>query len=261
LITPKSPQPDNYIKSQFGATVLHESYQKNSPLNLGEDDVLRQYSELVRRIACHMKARMPASVQLEDLIQAGMIGLLEASRKYDASRGASFETYAGIRIKGSIVDELRRGDWAPRSVHRNARQIADAINTIEAEKGRDASDREVAMALGMELDEYFTAMQDALSCRLFSLDELTGDDELQLEGGGSPFEGVQEAAFQKYLAGEIERLPERERLVLALYYDEELNLKEIGEVLGVSESRVSQIHSQATLRLRSRMQEWNGNLQ
>lgn len=261
MITPKSPYSDSYTKPAQGLIASYDGNSVNSPLKLSEEAVLQQYSELVRRIASHMKARMPASVQLEDLVQAGLIGLLEAARKYDASRGASFETYAGIRIKGSIVDELRRGDWAPRSVHRNARQIADAINNIEAEKGRDASDREVAMALGMDLDEYFTAMQDALNCRLFSLDELTGDDELQLEGGGSPFEGVQEEAFQKFLAGEIERLPERERLVLALYYDEELNLKEIGEVLGVSESRVSQIHSQATMRLRSRMQDWNGGLQ
>ena len=252
MISPKTPY-GNASGYENGAVAFDSS--------LPEDIVLTQYAELVRRIASHMKARMPASVQLEDLIQAGMIGLLEAARKYDVTRGASFETYAGIRIKGAIVDELRRGDWAPRSVHRNARQIAEAIHHIESEKGRDATDREVAEMLDMSLDEYYTAMQDAMSCRLFSLDELTGDAEFQLDGGGSPFEGLQEAAFQGFLAKQIEHLPERERLVLALYYDEELNLKEIGEVLGVSESRVSQIHSQATLRLRSKMQDWTGELQ
>lgn len=220
-----------------------------------------QYAELVRRIASHLKARMPASVQLDDLIQAGMVGLIEASRKYDASRGASFETYAGIRIKGAMVDELRRGDWAPRSVHRSARQIAAAINAVEAEKGGGATDREVAAILGMSIEEYHEAAQDAISCRLFSLDELTGDDGFQLDGGGSPFEGVQKESFQRFLTEEIERLPERERLVLALYYDEEMNLKEIGEVLGVGESRVSQIHSQAMLRLRGRLQDWKMELQ
>ncbi len=215
-----------------------------------------QYAELVRRIASHLKARMPSSVQLDDLIQAGMVGLIEASRKYDPSRGASFETYAGIRIKGAMVDELRRGDWAPRSVHRSARQIAEAINKVEAEKGGDATDREIATSLSITIEEYHEAAQDAISCRLFSLDELTGDETFQLEGGGSPFEGVQKESFQEALTKEIEHLPERERLVLALYYDEDLNLKEIGEVLGVGESRVSQIHSQAMLRLRARMKDW-----
>lgn len=240
---------DLYHKQPLGTQAVPESI------------VLDNYAELVRRIASHMKARMPASVQLEDLIQAGMIGLLEAARKFDSSRGASFETYAGIRIKGAILDELRKGDWAPRSVHRSAREISGAIHTIEAEKGRDATDREVAEALGMNLDEYYSAMQDALGCRLFSLDELTNDDELQLEGGGTPYEGVQQEAFHRDLVEQIEKLPERERLVLALYYDEELNLKEIGEVLGVSESRVSQIHGQAMMRLRAKMQDWRGGLQ
>lgn len=223
---------------------------------------VEDYAPLVKRIAHHMMMRMPASVQVDDLIQAGMIGLLEASRKYDGSRGASFETYAGIRIRGAIVDEMRRGDWAPRSVHRNARRVSDAISQIEAREGRDASDAEVAQEMGVDRDEYYKMLKDTSSSRLFSYEETFADDDDQgFENDVSmplvtPLEGVSRDALKQSLAAAITQLPERERLVLALYYDEELNLKEIGQIIGVSESRVSQIHSQAALRLRSRLQEW-----
>src|SRR6187431_625088 len=128
---------------------------------------IEDYAPLVKRIAFHMMMRMPASVQVDDLIQAGMIGLIEAAQKYDSSKGASFETYAGIRIRGSIVDEMRRGDWAPRSVHRNSRRIAQAIKAVEARTGRDARDIEIAAELEVELDEYFAMLQDSNSSRLY----------------------------------------------------------------------------------------------
>ncbi|WP_269777867.1 RNA polymerase sigma factor FliA [Marinimicrobium alkaliphilum] len=239
---------------------MYDKTQQSSPGIRVED-----YAPLVKRIAHHMMLRMPACVQVDDLIQAGMIGLLEAAQKYDASRGASFETYAGIRIRGAIVDEMRRGDWAPRSVHRNARRIAKAINTVEARSGRDAQDAEVADELGVALDEYFSMIQDANASRLFSYEETFGDDASHVDRGetltqhANPFEGIQRDALKQSLAQAITQLPERERLVLALYYDEELNLKEIGQVLGVSESRVSQIHSQAAARLRTRLADWRGN--
>lgn len=227
---------------------------------------VEDYIYLVNRIAHHIMARMPSSVQVEDLIQAGMIGLLEAAQKYDASKGASFETYAGIRIRGAIVDEMRRGDWAPRSVHRNARRITDAISQLEASLGREARDNEVAAALDISLDEYHDILRDSTSTRLFSLEETFEDDESRLTGSGSslsepllgPAEGVHRQALQAALSRAIEGLPEREQLVLSLYYDRELNLKEIGMVLGVSESRVSQIHSQAAMRLRARLGDWSG---
>ncbi len=239
-------------------------YEQTHDATLAENSGLRveDYADLVKRIAQHMVARMPASVQVDDLIQSGMIGLIEASKKYDASRGASFETYAGIRIRGAIVDEIRRGDWVPRSVHRNARRISETISHIEAKLGRDAKDSEVAEAMGVELDEYYAMSSDALSGRLFSIDEsYNGEETSIVEQTESPafqhpFEGVQSDALKKSLVNAIEQLPERERLVLSLYYDEELNLKEIGEVLGVSESRVSQIHSQAALRLRAKLKDW-----
>lgn len=223
---------------------------------------IEQYAPLVKRIAHHMMMRMPASVQVEDLIQAGMIGLIEASQKYDASKGASFETYAGIRIRGSIVDEMRRGDWAPRSVHRNARRVQEAISQVESKTGRDATDQEVAAQMDVSMEEYHSILQDSTSTRLFSYEEAVGDDDSRVvqdshQGATqSPLQGLQKDDLRKSLAEAIKSLPEREQLVLALYYDEELNLKEIGQILGVSESRVSQIHSQAALRLRGRLQDW-----
>jgi len=227
---------------------------------------VEEYAPLVKRIAHHMMMRMPACVQVEDLIQAGMVGLIEAAQKYDASKGASFQTYAGIRIRGSIVDEMRRGDWAPRSVHRNGRRVSEAIANVEARHGRDANDQEVAEELGVSMSEYHAMLNDSASSRLFSFEESYGDDDSDSLGPDNismaftpPQERFQKESLKQSLAQAITQLPERERLVLALYYDEELNLKEIGQIIGVSESRVSQIHSQAALRLRSRLSDWQAN--
>ena len=223
---------------------------------------IEDYAPLVKRIAYHMMLRMPASVQVDDLIQAGMIGLIEASQKYDASRGASFETYAGIRIRGAIVDEMRRGDWVPRSVHRNARRVSQAVAAVEARTGRDASDSEVAAELGVSLNEYFEMLQDSNGSRLFSYEETFGEEDSNIDATehssafASPLDGLQRDGMKSALVKAIAQLPERERMVLALYYDQELNLKEIGLVLGVSESRVSQIHSQAAARLRNKLVGW-----
>lgn len=225
-----------------------------------QEQLINRYAPLVKRIAYHLLARLPASVQVEDLMQAGMIGLLEASRKYDAGKGAGFETYAGIRIRGAMLDEVRKGDWAPRSVHRNTRMVTDAIRAVEARTGRDAKDSEVAAELELSLDEYYGILGDTMGSRLFSFDDLMEGGEHGLEESGShelePGRGLEDERFRKALADAIANLPERERLVLSLYYDEELNLKEIGEVLGVSESRVCQLHSQCAARLRARLAEW-----
>lgn len=221
------------------------------------DALVQEHMPLVKKIALHLMARLPDHIQLEDLMQSGMVGLLEAASKYEPTQGASFETYAGIRIRGAIVDEIRRGDWVPRSVHRNARRISEAIQRVEAREGRDARDGEVAEELGMSVEAYHQAASDSTSGRLFSLEDLTERSETvndQLPGEG-PEQSLQDADFRSALANEIEQLPERERTVLALYYQEELNLREIGAVLEVSESRVSQIHGQAAARLRSRMLE------
>lgn len=224
-------------------------------------ELVEQYAPLVKRIARHLMARLPSSVVLDDLIQAGMVGLLEALKKYDPCKGASFETYAGIRIRGAIIDEVRRGDWTPRSVHRNGRRVSEAIARVEARTGRDALDAEVAAELGVPLSEYHNLLQDSSDSRLFSFDELSesGDDTVGEQFAGDdpgPEDSTQGGVFKSALAQAIQNLPEREKLVLALYYDEELNLKEIGQVIGVTESRVSQIHSQAAARLRTRLKDW-----
>jgi RNA polymerase sigma factor for flagellar operon FliA len=220
--------------------------------------LLERYSPLVKRIAHHLIGRLPSNVQVDDLIQAGLIGLLEAARGYDATKGASFETFAGIRIRGAMIDEVRRGDWAPRSVHRNARRVQEAINRVGKRLSRDPNDQEIAAELGVSLSEYHTIAQDSLCSKIFSFDDLGDDDDdnpiARVAGSEpSPEQRVQQESMRQQLAAAISQLPERERLVLALYYDEELNLKEIGLVLGVSESRVSQIHSQAALRLRAKL--------
>ncbi len=221
------------------------------------NDMVEQHAPLVKRIACHLINKLPASVQLEDLIQAGMIGLLEASRNYDENQGASFETYAGIRIRGSMLDEIRKNDWAPRSVHRKARMVAQAVRDIEHAQGRDARDTEIAETLEMNLDEYYKILQDNSYHKVLSFEDMGIGDESMLDnvsdGGPGILDGLQREDVRRVVAEAIAGLPERERLVMALYYDEELNLREIGAVMGVSESRVSQIHSQAVIRLQARM--------
>ena len=233
----------------------------NSGFEVGsQDEVVEKYAPLVKRIAYHLLGRLPPSVQIDDLIQSGLIGLLDAARNYDPTQGASFETYSGIRIRGAMLDEIRKGDWAPRSLHRKVREITRAVAEIEAEFGRDARDAEVAERVGATLDDYYKTLQDANGYRIFSFEDLPTKDEGMSEGLTQripePLENVQCDKFKEALAKAIASLPERERLVMSLYYKEELNLRETGEVLGVSESRVCQVHSQALIRLRARLTDW-----
>lgn len=222
--------------------------------------ILEKHATLVKRIAHHLVARLPDSVLVDDLIQAGMIGLLEAAKNFDGTKGASFETYAGIRIRGSMLDEIRKGDWTPRSVHRNARMIADKISILESELGRDVKDTEVAEALDVSIDQYHVMLKEANAGKIIGIDDLgVSEDVISVKDDDSEddtYDGIEHNHFKSSLASAIKTLPEREALILSLYYDDELNLREIGDILSVSESRVSQIHSQAMVRLRSRLREW-----
>jgi RNA polymerase sigma factor for flagellar operon FliA len=217
--------------------------------------VLR-HAELVKRIAYHLAGRLPASVEVNDLIQAGMVGLLEAASHYASDRGASFETYAGIRIRGAMIDALRKQDWAPRSVHRKARAAAQVIRSIENEAGREARDTEIAAAMGMSVEQYHRVLQDSLACQLASMDDASQAHEVA-DRDADPLREAESGALRLAMAEAVAGLPERERLVMSMYYDDELNLKEIGAVLGISESRVCQLHGQALVRLRARLRSWN----
>lgn len=222
--------------------------------------MLEKHASLVKRIAHHLIARLPGSVLVDDLIQAGMIGLLEAAKNFDGSKGASFETYAGIRIRGAMLDDIRKGDWTPRSVHRNTRMISDKISELEAELGRDVKDVEVAEALEVTVEQYHTMLNEANAGKIIGMDDLgVSEDVISIKEqseSDDTYDGIEGQHFKSSLAAAIKTLPEREALILSLYYDDELNLREIGDILSVSESRVSQIHSQAMVRLRSRLKEW-----
>jgi RNA polymerase sigma factor for flagellar operon FliA len=222
--------------------------------------LLEQHTVLVKRIAYHLLARLPASVIVDDLIQSGMIGLFEAANNFDNTKGASFETFAGIRIRGAMLDEIRRGDWTPRSVHKNSRMVSEAIKQLEATLGRDVTDIEVAEKLDISLNEYHHILSEVSTGKIVGIEDLgVSEDALKFDDachGDDPYQSIEHKAFKDGLSKCISSLPEREALVLSLYYDEELNLREIGAVLDVSESRVSQIHSQAMHRLKARMQSW-----
>ena len=228
--------------------------------DLSPDRLVVEHAELVKRIAYHLVSKMPPHVEVDDLIQAGMIGLLNAADNFSPDKGANFETYAGIRIRGAMLDEARKANWTPRSTFRNAKQVAEAVRAIENQTGRDARPAEVAEAMDISLDEYHRILESAASSRLLSLEQLAGDPEraglLPRSPDDGPLDNLEESDFRDALIQAIGSLPEREQLVLSLYYEEELNLREIGEVLEVSESRVCQIHGQAVVRIRARLDQW-----
>jgi RNA polymerase sigma factor for flagellar operon FliA len=229
-------------------------------IHIDKTALIAEHTVLVKRIAYHLLARLPASVLVDDLIQSGMIGLLEASNNFDNAKGASFETFAGIRIRGAMLDEIRRGDWTPRSVHKNSRLVSAAIKSLEMQLGRDVSDQEVATKLELSLSAYHNILNEVSSGKILGIDDLGINEESlpasNTQNNDEPYQQIEQVIFKKSLSECISSLPEREALVLSLYYDEELNLREIGQVLDVSESRVSQIHSQALHRLKARMQNW-----
>lgn len=223
------------------------------------DQRIIEHIALVKRIAWHLVVRLPANVQVDDLIQSGMLGLIEAAKSYDPSQGASFETYAGIRVRGAMLDDVRHADWSPRSLHRKMRQLREAVQQIENATGEDAKDQDVADKLQITLDEFYAIKRDSANSQIFSLDQAADDpgQQSRLKSSQSdPLEALQSAHFKDQLASVIANLAEREQMVMSLYYTEELNLKEIGHVLEISESRVSQIHSQALKNIREQLKDW-----
>ena len=224
------------------------------------DALVRKHADLVKRIAYHLAGRLPPQVEVEDLMQAGMMGLLEAAQNYSSGRGASFETYAGIRIRGAMLDALRKLDWAPRSVHRKARAAAQALREVEALRGSEANEADVAAHMGVSLPEYQRIVQDTLGCQLLRLNDADGEEsalDRLPDAAPDPEASALDASLREAIIEAIQALPERERLVLSLYYEQELNLKEIGAVLKVTESRVCQLHGQALLRLKAQLTEWH----
>ncbi len=219
------------------------------------DDLVLGHGALVQRIAHHLHARLPSSVQVDDLVQAGMVALIECARNYNSESGVPFEAFARLRVRGAMIDELRRGNWAPRSIHRKSRAISEAITRIENAGGDTSNERLIAKEADMSLEEYYHAVQDASSTQVLSLDEMpfqtqSSEENQHLAGPG---DNLQKQQIIKMLAELLPRLGERDRLVITLYYHEELNQREIAVVLGVTESRVSQIHGQALLKMRGLM--------
>ena len=226
---------------------------------LDKEQFVSQYAPLVKRIAYHLMAKLPPSVDVEDLIQNGMLGLLDAIGRFEDGMGAQFETYAAQRIRGAMLDGLRENDWLPRGLRRDMRRIEAAIHVLEQDHGRPPTEGELAAALDMALADYQKMLQEARGHQLVYLEDIgePGDEDFLERNiaapGPDPLAALLDKDMRRILVQAIEDLPEREKMMMSLYYDDELNLREIGEVLGVSESRICQLHTQAIARLRSRV--------
>jgi len=229
---------------------------------LQRSSAIEQFSPLVKRMAHHMAAKLPASVQVDDIIQAGLIGLMDAIERYETAHGTQFETYAVQRIRGAMLDELRGADWLSRGMRRSLRRIEAAAARLEQHFGRPPSEREMAKELGIPLEEYQGILQEARGYQLLHLEDLSPEHEEEFLDRYCPdlatdaLAPLREARFREALLQAIEALPEREKLLMGLYYEQELNFREIAAVLEVTESRVCQLHSQAVARLRGKLKAW-----
>jgi RNA polymerase sigma factor FliA len=231
-----------------------------------KDHLLTEHMPLVKRLAHHMKAKLPPSVEVDDLVQAGMIGLLDAINRYEETQGAQFETYAVLRIRGAMLDELRNSDWLPRSMRQNMRKIEAAMSTLQQKLGHPPSESEVAKMLKLSLADYQDMLSDGGGHQLVYYEDFhdsEGNDSFldrYAVDDADPLRSLMDGDFRQAVIDAIDKLPPREKMLMGLYYEEELNLKEIGAVMGVSESRVSQLHTQAVARLRASLREqaWTG---
>lgn len=227
-----------------------------------KDQIIVEYAPLVKFIAQKIASRLPANIELDDLISCGVIGLMDAIDKFDPSRDNKFKTYAEFRIRGAILDELRSQDWVPRSVREKAKQLEKAYAKIEKELGRPATDDEMCAELNCSIEDFHELLNKSKSVSMLNIDDTNafskGDKKLMMgllehRRSSNPFSAVSYKSAQEKIKDGIKQLPEKQRLVLALYYYEDLNLKEIGQVLDVTESRVSQLHTQAIMKLRAKL--------
>ncbi len=228
---------------------------------LDRDALIRQYSPLVRRLAHHMMAKLPPSIQVDDLIQVGLIGLSEALTRYEANQGVQFETFATQRIRGAMIDELRENDWMSRGSRKSQKEIETALTRLEHKLGRSPSESEIAAELGLDLAEYQALLYKVKGTQLVYLEDMTGSgegedgflDRHMVDDDADPMQLLRNQRLRGALVTAIKGLPEREQYIMSMYYEQDMNLKEIAAVLGVTESRVCQLHSQSIARLRAKM--------
>ncbi len=233
-----------------------------TPMDMERDEIIKSYAPLVKIIASRLAIRLPAHIDINDLISVGITGLIEAIDRYDPSRGVKMETYISFRIKGAMLDELRRVDWVPRSVRQKVRHFEEEYLRVESKLGRMPTEEEMAEALGKDEVGFQKFLREINGAAILSLEDMgfhgDGDERNIMEciadpKGEDPFKSLHLKETKKLLAGVIDELPKKERLVLSLYYYEDLNLKEIGKVLEVTESRVCQLHGQAILKLKAKL--------
>lgn len=240
-----------------------DAFVYNARGTIEREDYVRRYAPLVRRLAHQMIARLPANVELDDMIQAGMMGLMDAIGRFEEAQGTQFEAYAASRIRGAMLDELRANDWLPRSARKSQRDIENAIHRLEGKLKRAPTELEIAKEIGIAVAEYQEMLNEARGAQLIYFEDIGGasDDEDYLERhiadeGADPGDILRDKRFRTALVAAIEELPEREKQLMSMYYEQDLNLREIGAVMGVTESRVCQLHSQAVARLRAKLKQW-----
>lgn len=229
--------------------------------HLNRNDMIKQYQPLVRRLAHHMVAKLPANIQVDDLIQVGLIGLSEALTRYEAAQGVQFETFATQRIRGAMLDELRDNDWMSRGSRKNQKEIEQALRRLEHKLGRTPLESEIATDLGMSLSDYQELLGKVQGTQLVYIEDMTrnGDDDDSFldrhvgDNEADPINMLRDQRLRQALVAAIKGLPEREQFIMSMYYEKDMNLKEIAAVLDVTESRICQLHSQSIARLRAKM--------
>ena len=257
----EEPSPTPGAPAMYTATGRPDTSAATSAAQINA--ALKQYTPLVRRLAHQMIAKLPANVQIDDLIQVGMIGLHDAMSRFDAAQGVQFETFATQRIRGAMLDDLRSGDWMSRGDRKQQRQIEAAVHKLEQQYGRAPAESEIAKEMGLSLGDYQDVLTKVRGTQLVYLEDMTGDDGDQsfldrhvADASSDPLAMLNDQRMREALVDAIKLLPEREQYVMSMYYEHDMNLKEIAAVLKVTESRVCQLHSQSIARLRVKLRSY-----